>query len=40
MKNQGSENAQGRDEKYIQDLFRKPGGKILLGRPRNRWEDL
>jgi len=24
MKNQRSENAQGRDERYIQDLFRKP----------------
>jgi hypothetical protein len=40
MKNQGSENAQERDERYIQDLFRKPEGKILLRRTRNRWEDL
>jgi hypothetical protein len=33
-------NTQGRDERYIQDFFRKPKGKILLGRPSNRWEDL
>jgi hypothetical protein len=40
MKNQGSVNTRRRDERYIQDLFRKPEGKILFGRPSNRWEDL
>jgi hypothetical protein len=30
MSNQGAENTQGRDERCIHGLFRKPEGKILL----------